>query len=169
MTRRLAAVTVIAWVLGCESKTPPAPLHRVELRKLSGGVIELVPLPQQPAWCLVYSVSDGDKVVRQLTMSRDGQSFECPAGEPIGKASFRIPVDEGPVKLYVLFSDQRLSASAMSQQIYDLSSRPTLSVLDLRAPGRLVAERLAFTPEEETPPSTGTVIDPSRGPPDAGA
>jgi hypothetical protein len=169
MKRWMALAVAAALGLGCEGKNSPATAHRAELHKISGNVVEIVPNEGQPEWCLVYTIAEGSKTIRQLTMSRDNRSFACVAGKPIGNVTFRIPVDEGAVHVYVFFSDQRLNAGSLAQQLYDLSTRPNFNVLDLRAPGRIVSERFDFIPEEQAAPSVGVVIGEGGAAQDAGS
>jgi hypothetical protein len=121
-------------------------------------VIELVPSEGVPPFCVVFTITENSKIIRQLTMNRRNDSFRCQPGTPIGNVTFRIPADEGPVKVYVFFSDQRLNAGSIAQQLYELSSRPTFNVLDLRAPGNVMSERFDFTPEAAAAPSEGEVV-----------
>jgi hypothetical protein len=158
MIGRFAVLALLAALCACSPKSPAASAHRATMNKLSANVVEVVPSEGQPPYCLIFTVSEHDKVIRQLTMSRDNRSFSCPAGTPVGGLTFRVPVDEGGVKLYVLFSDQRLNAGSIAQQLFDLSSRPAFNVLDLRAPGRVVSERFDFVPEEEPVPATGALV-----------
>jgi hypothetical protein len=127
-------------------QTAPGPVHRVELRKLGGELIELVPLEGTPSNCLVFSVSHGG-VVRQLTMNEENTSFECQPGEAIGGQPFRIPAREGSIRIYTLFSSQNLAAGPIAEQIDERASSPDFSVLDLRAPGQVVTDMVEFVPE----------------------
>jgi hypothetical protein len=156
--RHAASLCVLVALAGCTSKPPAGPPHRAEMRRISGQVIEIVPAENQPPWCLVFTISEKSKIIRQLTMNRHNDSFTCPPGVPLENLSFRIPADEGPVKIYVFFSDQRLNAGSIAQQLFDLSARPVFNVLDLRAPGQIVSEHFDFVPEEEPAPSTGGVV-----------
>ncbi|HEX4622316.1 MAG TPA: hypothetical protein VH208_12180 [Myxococcaceae bacterium] len=155
---RSGACLAVLALLGACTKGPSAPQHRAELHKLGGEVIELVPAEGVPAFCVVFTISEKSKIIRQLTMNRRNDSFRCQPGTPIGNVTFRIPADEGPVKVYVFFSDQRLNAGSIAQQLYELSARPTFNVLDLRAPGNVMSERFDFTPEAEAAPSEGEVV-----------
>ena len=116
------------------------------MRKVGAEQIELVPLAGVPPYCLVFSISQTG-VVRQLTMTPDDASLECAAGSPIGGHTFQIPAREGKVRLVALFSDQKLSAPPIAEQIQELGGKPNLTVLDLRAPGRVVTDLLEFVPE----------------------
>src|SRR5258706_14993215 len=130
--------------LGC--KEPVKSAHRVELRKMKGELVELVPLAGTPPNCLAFSISQGG-VVRQLTMNAENTSTDCAPGRPIGGEPFRIPAREGKVRIYVLFSDQQLEAQPIADQIHEFAGKPDLTVLDLRAPGRVVTDMVEFTPD----------------------
>ena len=140
--RRLAVLLGL-WVIGCESRPGPV-AHRVELRKSSADLVELVPKEGVPPYCLVYSIAEGG-TIRQLTMNETNDSFDCPAGAPIGNTSFRIPKAEGKARIFVIFSDQRLAAATVAQQINDLGT-PNFSTLDLRVPGKAVSDVIEYTP-----------------------
>lgn len=142
---------------GCPSQRP-TPAKRVELRRVGGELIQLVPAEDQPAYCLVYSLSERG-VIRQLTMSRDNQSVRCEAGKPIGR-TYRIPREEGAVKLRIFLSDQRLSGRSVAEQLDELRDKPNWSAMDLRLPGQVFVETLDFVPEEEAePPTVGSRIE----------
>ena len=78
-------------------------------------------------------------------MNETNDSFDCPAGAPIGNTSFRIPKVEGKARIFVIFSDQRLAAATVAQQINDLGT-PNFSTLDLRVPGKAVGDVIEYTP-----------------------
>ncbi len=126
--------------------TPQGPPHRVELRKLGGESIEIVPLAGAPSSCLVFSVAQSG-VVRQLTMNADDTSMDCEPGKPIGGQPFRIVAREGKVRIYTVFSDQKLAAAPIAEQIHELADKADLTGLDLRAPGRVTTDVLEFVPE----------------------
>jgi hypothetical protein len=134
-------------VCSCNQRGQP-PMHRVELRKVGGESIELVPVAGTPPYCLVFSVAESG-VVRQLTMNADDASANCEPGKPIGGHPFQIPAREGKVRIYTIFSDQKLAASPIADQVRELGSKPNLTALDLRAPGRVVTDTLEFVPEPE--------------------
>ena len=94
-----------------------------------------------------------------MTMTQSNRSVPCPAGEPVMGRRFRIPADEGRVRVRVLFSDQRLEAAALASQVVDMAS-PTFDPIDLRLPGHVVLESLDFAPSEELPPVVGEVVKP---------
>jgi hypothetical protein len=138
---RPAALFVTLVLVGC--RKPPTS-HRVELRKQPGDLVELVPNEGNPPYCLVYSVAEHG-AIRQLTMNETNDSFDCPAGVPIGKTTYRIPKSEGKARIFVLFSDQKLLATTVATQISDLGS-PNFNTLDLRVPGRAVSDVIEYEP-----------------------
>jgi hypothetical protein len=130
---------------GCKD-APQAPSHKIEVRKVSGDQIELVPLAGAPPNCLVFTIS-ASGVVRQLTMNAEETSVDCEAGKRIGNDSFRIPSREGKVRIFAVFSDQKLAAPALAEQVNELGGKPGFTGLDLRAPGRVVTDLVEFVPE----------------------
>ena len=64
-----------------------------------------------------------------------------------GKKTFRTPLNEGPVKVYVFFGSQPLNSASVSQQILDARDRQALSLMDMRLPGSVSLEVLDFEPE----------------------
>jgi hypothetical protein len=136
------AVSLGICLFGCDNK--PAAVHRVDIRKLSGDLVELVPKEGNPPYCLAYSIAEKG-TIRQLTMNEKNDSFECPASEPIGKATYRIPKAEGKAKIFVIFTDQKVAATTISTQISDLG-RPSFSALDLRVPGKAVSDVVEYEP-----------------------
>lgn len=149
-------------LVGCRPGSEPRPSARVELRKVSGSSIELVPTQGQQPYCLVFSTSEHG-TVRQLTMTRENRSVPCEAGKPIMGTSFKIPVEEGKVRLTLFLSSQKLSAASVAQQVLDNKDKPRWSPIDLRLPGNVFAQVLEFTPEEELPSSLGKVIEADAG------
>src|SRR5690242_20451358 len=129
-------------LFGCNNHPPPV-AHRVELRQ-EGDLLQLVPKDGNPPYCLVYSIAEGG-TIRQLTMNEANESFECPPGAAIAKTGFRIPKKEGKARIYVIFSDQKLAAGTVAQQINDLGT-PNFSTLDLRVPGKAVSDVIEYTP-----------------------
>ena len=130
-------------MLGCESRSAPV-VHHVELRKTSNDNVELIPKEGVPPYCLVYSIAEKG-TIRQLTMNETNDSFDCPPGAAIGDTSFRSPRHEGKARIYVIFSDQKLSAATVAQQINDLGTA-SFSTLDLRVPGKAMSDVLEYTP-----------------------
>jgi hypothetical protein len=143
--RALGGLVVLLGVVlfGCESKQP-ATMHRVEIRPKGPDLVELVPKDGNPPFCLVYSIAEHG-TIRQLTMNETNDSFECPAGVPIGNTTYRIPKSEGKAKIFVIYTDQKLLAHTVATQISDLGT-PTFSALDLRVPGKAVSDVVEYTP-----------------------
>ena len=160
MARTLVVAFGTAVLLGgCNTKPSPAPVaHRLEIRTVTGNTVQFIPAPDQLPYCLIYTQSDKG-VTRQMTMTQSNRSVPCPAGEPVMGRRFRIPADEGRVRVRVLFSDQRLEAAALASQVVDMAS-PTFDPIDLRLPGHVVLESLDFAPSEELPPVVGEVVKP---------
>ena len=106
----------LGWLFGCfllvvgscNQRAQPTVQH-VELRKTERESLELVPVAGTPSYCLVFSIAESG-VVRQLTMNADDASTHCEPGKPIGGQPFRIPAHEGKVRIYTIFSDQKLAA-----------------------------------------------------------
>ena len=136
------AVSLGIFLFGCDNK--PASVHHVDIRQLPGDLVELVPKEGNPPYCLAYSIAEKG-TIRQLTMNDKNDSFECPAGEPIGKTTYRIPKSEGKAKIFLIFTDQKLAATTVAAQIVDLGT-PSFSALDLRVPGKAVSDVVEYTP-----------------------
>lgn len=147
---------VLGLALGC-TEAPRTSERRAELRQLGTDRVELLPAAEQLPYCLVFSRS-ATGVLRQLTMTHENKSVRCQAGEPVGKVSYRIPVEEGEVQLFVFFSDQKLHAGSVSQQLYELPQGQAITPLNLRLPGRVRMETLRFKPERESPVALGAVV-----------
>ncbi len=167
MNRLGAGIASLILVLAAcpEKQSPP---RRAELRKLSGISVRIIPAPGQLPYCLVFTLS-ATGVIRQLTMEGENLSLECPAGKPIGGVSYRFPISEGTVRIYILFSDRRLNAGSIAPQIVEKAGAPYLNVTDLRLPGRANAEVLEFTPTVEGEPKVGTLVGRHRELVDGGA
>lgn len=146
----------LALLAGCADDKKEAGA-RVQLRKLTGTSFELVPAERQHPYCLVFT-SSATGVIRQLTMSRENGSYSCPAGKPVGGHSYRVPLEEGAVKVQVLFTSQKVNAASIAQQLLDLKDRAQVTSMDLRLPGNAAIETLSFTPESEAPPPIGGVV-----------
>lgn len=157
MTRWPWVVAVLALGVGCTQEEPSRPPARAQVRKVSGSTMEVVPSEGQLPYCLLYTVSEKG-IIRQLTLTRENRSIRCDAGRPIANTSFRVPVQEGSVKVYIIFSDQRVQAGSVAQQLYELRDRPRVTGMDFRLPGQAFVEMLAFTPEEGGAPVTGSVV-----------
>jgi hypothetical protein len=156
MKRWLWAVAVVALGAGC-NKGNEANHSRAQVRKVSGATMEVVPNDGQLPYCLLYTVSQKG-IIRQLTMTRENRSIKCDANRPIANTSFRIPVEEGTVKVYIIFSDQRIQAGSVAQQLFELQGRDRVTGMDFRLPGQAFVEMLEFTPEEGGTPVTGGVV-----------
>ncbi len=153
----LCALTVV----GCTAEVKAPAAKRAEIKRLTGSTLEIIPAPGQLPLCLVFTASQKG-IVRQLTMNARNESVPCEAGKPIRNTSFRIPVDEGKIRLFVIYSDRKLNAGSLAQQIYEILEKADPAALDLRAPGQVVTERLEFIPEEDTqPPEVGGVVSSS--------
>jgi hypothetical protein len=91
-------------------------------------------------------------------MTRENRSIKCDAGKRIYNSSFRVPVEEGKVRAYIFFSDQRINAGSVAQQLYDLRDKPVVTAMDFRLPGAVTVETLEFTPKAGGDPVTGAVV-----------
>jgi hypothetical protein len=152
----LVAMGVAVLAAGCPSK--PEMKKRAELRTTGGNTMEVIPAEGQLPYCLVFTISE-TKVVRQLTMNRANLSVPCEAGKPIGQVSFRVPKEEGKVKVLVFFSDRKLNAGSVAQQIYELTADgKTFYAYDLRLPGDVKTESIEFEPKDEAPVVEGNVV-----------
>jgi hypothetical protein len=149
MAVRLALFVSLA--LAACPRPPDAPAaKRVVLNAFSGSTFELVPEPGQLPFCLAYTVSPKG-VIRQLTMSAENVSFECPAGQPVGHHPFRVPSSEPSVKVLVLFSSQSVNASSVSQQLLETRDPTSVTAMGLRLPGQAALEVLDFTHPADAP------------------
>ncbi len=137
----------MALASGCEGGSPKAP-RRAEIRAVGPATIEVVPAPGQLAHCLVFTESESG-VIRQLTMPFDDLSIPCEPGKPVGDEKYKIPVSEGKVRVYVIFSDRTLKGSTVASQLHEMwSNKKVLTAMDLRAPGQAAIEILEFTPSK---------------------
>ena len=152
--RQVVVGVALAALAGC-SRSGGA-MHHVELRRISGDTVQVVPTEGQMPYCLVFTHS-GKGVVRQLTMSKGNVSVRCPAGEPVLGQAYRIPVEEGPVKVHVFFSDQRLEAASVANQLNEMSN-PSFNPIDFRLPGKVVVETIDFIPSEANEPAPGKLV-----------
>jgi hypothetical protein len=155
MSRTLVRDVCAAALLAACAKPPPAP-HRMEIREVTGNTVQFIPAPDQLPYCLIFTESEKG-VTRQMTMTQSNQSALCPAGEPVLGLRFRIPADEGRVHVRVLFSDQRLQAATLAEQVVGMAN-PAFNPMDLRLPGRVLLESIDFVPKEEPPPVVGGVL-----------
>lgn len=149
-------LAVVCSVAACEApKTDQTP--RAELKKLTGNTFELVPAEGQYPYCLAFTQSQAG-VMRQLTMTHENKSMRCVAGEPIGKVSYRVPINEGRVKVHIFFSDQKLDAGSIARQLYEHKGDPSFNPLDLRLPGSVFVHSIPFTPTQEDVAKVGGEI-----------
>jgi hypothetical protein len=166
--RPLAIVlAALAVVTACQ-KPVAEPEKRARLRRTGGTTFELLPAEGQYEHCLAYTVSKRG-LTRQLTMSRKNESFHCKPNVPVGGHAYRVPLDEGTVKVYVLFSSIEVNAGSVSQQILDAADRQKLNVMDMRLPGQATLDTLEFTPEEDVPAVVGGELGGDAGVPGAEA
>ncbi len=155
MKRLSSCAFAFALLAACpESKSPP---RRADLRKLSSTTVQIVPAPGQLPYCLVFTTSFTG-VVRQLTMNHENKSIKCDADKPIGGVSYRFPIDEGKVRIYLFFSDLALSAGSVAEQIVEKAAEPSFNIMDLRLPGQVIVEIYEFSPEEEEGPMVGEIV-----------
>lgn len=148
-------LTSLCLAAACDKDKEPT--VRAELRQLTGNTFELFPAEAQLKYCLVFTRSETG-VIRQLTMTHGNRSVTCEARQPIGGIRYRIPVNEGPVKIHIFFSDQPLNAGALAQDLYERKGDPSFQPIDLRLPGKVVVQTLEFTPSEGTPAQVGGQI-----------
>lgn len=162
--RLVLAIALGVVVAACDSKSSDGPQRRASLRRIGGTTFEIIPTAGQLTHCLAYTVSKSG-LTRQLTMSRSNQSFECAEGKPLGRHPFKVPLNEGPVKVYVFFSSQPLNAASVSQQLLDATDRQALSIMNMRLPGNAALEALDFVPEEDVAAEEGEVLGVDAGSP----
>jgi hypothetical protein len=165
MKRWSAVLAVVALSAGCDGKKSDRPT-RAQLRKTGAATVEVIPAEGQLPYCMLYTVSEKG-VIRQLTLTRENRSIRCDSGKPIANTSFRIPAQEGKVRMYIFFSDDRVPAGPVAQQLYELRGQERINAMDLRLPGRVFVETLEFSPEDSAPEVTGAVVG-SHGEVDAG-
>lgn len=158
MTRWTWALAVLACGAGCTESPRPPQAPRATIRSVGGSTVEVVPSAGQLPYCLLYTLSERG-VIRQLTMTRENRSIKCESGKPIANTSFRIPANEGKVKAYIIFSDDRIQAGPVGQQLYELRDKERISAIDMRLPGRVFVETLEYVPQEEKTPVTGGMVD----------
>jgi hypothetical protein len=146
----------VALVLLAACNRSTAPAHRAELRRISGDTVQIIPSEGQLPYCLVFTQSEKG-VIRQLTISKTNNSVKCEPGEPVLGQTYKIPPEEGPVKVRVFFSDQRLEAASVANQLNEMLS-PSFSPIDFRLPGKVVVETIDFIPAESTEPAPGQLV-----------
>jgi hypothetical protein len=166
--RPILGLSMLVALAACKPSNTERP-RRVLLHRTGGTTFELKPEEGQHPYCLAYTVSKRG-LTRQLTMSKNNESFECPAGRAIGLRSFKVPLGEGPVKVYVLFTSQKVNAGSVAQQLLDITDRQQINVMDLRLPGVANLDSVDFVPEEDVAPTVGGELGVDAGAaPDAGA
>jgi hypothetical protein len=149
---------VLLLLLGaCTKDSGEAPAQRAAARRTGGTTFELIPSAGQLPYCLAFTQSSKG-VTRQLTMSSANTSFDCKGGKPVGGRAFKVPTEEGAVKMYVLFSSEPINAASVAQQLVEHKDLSSLSVMDLRLPGRAALEVLEFAPEADAAPAEGQVL-----------
>jgi hypothetical protein len=151
------ALILLFLAAACAQPNSEGPPKRATLSRTGGTTFELSPAEGQYPYCLVYTVTKAG-LTRQLTMSRRNESFECPQGRSVGGHAYRVPLDEGPVKVYVLFTSQAVSAASVSQQLLEQKNRQRLSVMDMRLPGTATLEVLEFVPEGDVSATMGEIL-----------
>jgi hypothetical protein len=150
----IVAALIVAGI-GCEPSR--ASVGRASLVRQGPSLFQVVPAPEQQAYCSIFTVSEAG-VARQLTMSRDNLAFDCPAGRAVGYRTWRAPADEGPVRVLVFFTNTKLNAASIAQQLIELKDPRRASLLDMRIPGTASLETLEFTPLPESPIDEGGII-----------
>lgn len=164
--RSLLLAGLLVGAVACE-KTDAPPSKRAVINRTGGTTFEIVPAAGQFPHCVAFSVSRSG-LTRQLTMSRSNQSFECIVGRPLGGHSYKVPLNEGPVRVYVFFVSQPVNAASVSQQLLDAPDRQALTLMNMRLPGQAALEVLDFTPEQDVAPEVGELIEPDAGAPPPG-
>jgi hypothetical protein len=149
---------LVLWVVlaSCEKSSTDGK-SRASLRRLGASTFELVPGENQLPYCLAFTHS-ARGITRQLTMNDENVSFDCPTQKPIGDHAFRAPLKEGPVKIWILFSSDRVNAASVAQQLTEQVNLSRISTMDLRLPGRAKLETIDFTPMSEVVATEGAVV-----------
>jgi hypothetical protein len=155
VNRHLVVTCLAVALLGaCARSTTP--VHRFELRRISGDTVQIVPAAGQMQYCLVFTQS-AKGLVRQLTISKNNTSVHCATGEPVLGQTYRIPAEEGPVKIHVFFSDQRLEAASVANQLNEMST-VNFNPINFRLPGNVIVDTVDFTPSETNEPAPGKLV-----------
>lgn len=141
--RGRACLALALALAACRSPAPPP--KRVSVKAVGPATIQLVPAEGQLPYCLVFARAESG-VVRQLTPLDPNEAIPCPAGAPIGGATYAIPKAEGKVRVYVVFADRAIDGRPLGAQVRELGATPGFSAMDLRAPGNVALEMLEFTP-----------------------
>ncbi len=164
--RQFLVAVLLLGAVACEKSAPLPPVKRASINRTGGTTFEIIPAAGQYEHCLAYTVSRSG-LTRQLTMSRANQSFHCIAGQPLGSHGYKIPLNEGPVRVFIFFTTQPVHAASLSQQILDAPDRQALTVMNMRLPGQAALEVLDFVPEEDVAAEEGGLVIPDAGAPDA--
>jgi hypothetical protein len=159
--RSLLIAGLLVAAVACE-KPVTAAARRASIARTGGTTFEIIPAEGQHGYCLAYTVSRSG-LTRQLTMSRNNQSYECAAGRPIGGHPYKMPLNEGPVRVYVFFTSQAVNAASVSQQILDATDRQALTVMNMRLPGQASLEVLDFAPEQDIAAEVGALVETDAG------
>ena len=160
--RSLLLALLLLSAAGCPKPSPGAAGKRASINRTGGTTFEIIPSEGQHGYCIAYTVSRSG-LTRQLTMSRSNQSYECAAGRPLGGHPYRVPLNEGPVRVFVFFTSQPVNAASVSQQILDATDRQSLSIMNMRLPGQASLEVLDFAPEEDVAAEVGQLVQPDAG------
>ncbi|MDP2272920.1 MAG: hypothetical protein Q8N23_26930 [Archangium sp.] len=155
--RSLLVVGLLMATAACEKSSSATSSKRASIARTGGTTFEIIPAEGQHGYCLAYTVSRSG-LTRQLTMSRSNQSYECAAGRPIGGHPYKMPLNEGPVRVFVFFTSQPVNAASVSQQILDANDRQALTLMNMRLPGQAHLEVLDFTPEEDVAATVGALV-----------
>ena len=153
---------MLVTAVACEKSSSNAPTKRAQISRTGGTTFEIIPTEGQYGYCLAYTVSRSG-LTRQLTMSRSNLSYECASGRPVGGHAYKMPLNEGPVRVYVFFTSQAVNAATISQQILDANDRQALTLMNMRLPGQANLEVLDFTPEEDVAPQIGGLVEVDAG------
>ncbi|NOK16941.1 hypothetical protein [Corallococcus carmarthensis] len=154
-TGLLLVMTLGAGIASCDdAKPPPAKVTRAMVKRTGPATMEIIPGEGQLPYCMLFTTSEKG-VIRQLTLTREKRSIRCNANRPVANTSFRVPVQEGKVRVYVFFSDEPVPTNWVAQQLYELRDRERITSMDLRLPGRIFVETLEFTPETGEPEAKG--------------
>ena len=146
MIDRIVGVVALGLALAACDKRPAEPASRVRLELVSPGEVRLVPEAGQLPNCLEFTASDTG-VVRLLTMNEAGAAAPCPAGQPIGGVTFRIPKEEGHFRILVVFADTAVESRAIASEVRELATHgKPVTGMDLRAPGNVAVGTVDFTP-----------------------
>lgn len=147
MKAALLVLALSSGLFGCTKSEAPAHVQRAILTKKTGNTFELVPTADQPPYCQVFTTTLTGIIWLQ-TPTHDNLSMECPAGKPITGAPLRVPKKDGKVDVYVIFSDRRLEAGPLQLQVQEVvQQHQTVTAGDLRAPGRVLVDRIEFMPD----------------------